>query len=45
MGRFGNGNRLILALASSLMTAIAIVTLRPTATYAVDAFASKDADQ
>jgi hypothetical protein len=43
MGRFENGNRLILALASSLMTAVPIVTLRPTATFAVDAIASKDA--
>ena len=42
MGRSENGNRLILPLASSLMTAVPIFTLKPTATFAVDANASKD---
>src|SRR6476646_9385777 len=43
MNRFQNGNRLILALAASLMTTVPIVALGPTAAFAVDTVTSKDA--
>jgi Flp pilus assembly protein TadD len=43
MNRFQNGNRLILALAASLMTTASIVALGPTAAFAVDTVTSKDA--
>jgi Flp pilus assembly protein TadD len=43
MDRFRNGNRLILALAASLMTAVPIVALGTTAVLAVDTITSKDA--
>jgi len=44
MNRFQkNGNRLILALAASLMTTFPIVVLGPTAAFAVDTVTSKDA--
>ncbi len=43
MDRFQKGNRLILALAASLMTTVPIVTLEPTVAFAVDTITSKDA--